>query len=141
MSYEKPLPDRDSEPHATFWSACDEGRLLIQSCPDCESVQFFPRTWCRFCGSNRIEWVETDGTGDVHTYTIVRRATELPSFADEIPYVVAYVELEEGVRICTNVVDCEPDAVESGMAVELTFDRVTDELALPKFRPRNATDR
>jgi hypothetical protein len=67
---------------------------------------------------------------------VIRRVTELPAFADEVPYVVAYVELDEGVRMCTNVVGCDPASVEHGMPVEVTFEDVDGSISLPKFRPR-----
>jgi uncharacterized OB-fold protein len=138
VTAERPLPDRDSAVDAQFWEAASEERLLVQECPECGHRQFFPRAWCQFCGSGAVEWVESEGTGRVHTYTVIRRATELPAFADEVPYVVAYVELDEGVRVCSNVVGCAPDEVEIGLPVEVTFDHVSEDLALPKFRPADA---
>ncbi len=136
MSGERPIPSLDNEADRTFWQATADERLLIQRCGDCGERQFFPRSWCHYCGADGIEWTEAEGTGHVHTYTVIRRATELQAFADEVPYVVAYVELDEGPRICTNVVGCDPATVEIGMPVEVTFDHVNDEIALPKFEPR-----
>lgn len=133
--YPHPLPTLDDEVAETFWRAAAEERLLYQTCEECGEAQFFPRAWCQYCGSTAIEWRESLGEGHVHTFTVVRRATELPSFATDVPYVVAYVELREGVRICSNVVDCRPETVEMGMDVSVTFDHVTDDVALPKFRP------
>ena len=131
-----PLPSLDAEVDRVFWEAAAEGRLLIQECPDCGERQFFPRSWCHYCGSDDVTWIEAEGTGRVHTHTVIRRVTELPAFADDVPYVVAYVELDEGVRICTNVVDCDPASVEHGMPVEVVFEGVTESISLPKFRPR-----
>ncbi|MFB6171358.1 MAG: Zn-ribbon domain-containing OB-fold protein [Haloarculaceae archaeon] len=136
MSDGHPLPSLDDETDATFWRAAAEERLLIQQCDQCGERQFFPRPWCQYCGADAVTWLEAEGTGHVHTYTVVRRATELPSFADSVPYVVAYVELDEGVRICTNVVDCDPGDIENGLPVTVTFDHVSEDVALPKFRPR-----
>ena len=132
---DRPLPDRDSAVSERFWAAASEERLLVQECADCGRRQFFPREWCHYCGSGAVEWLEAEGAGHVHTYTVIRRATELPAFAEEVPYVVAYVELEEGVRVCSNVVGCSPDEVEIGLPVRVAFDRVTEDLALPKFQP------
>jgi hypothetical protein len=131
-----PLPSLDGETDAAFWRAAADERLLYQRCGDCGEPQFFPRAWCQYCGADDVEWAESAGEGHVHTYTVIRRATELPAFEDQVPYVVAYVELDEGVRLCTNVVGCAPGDVEMGMPVEVTFDHVTEEIALPKFRPR-----
>jgi uncharacterized OB-fold protein len=133
---DRPLPGMLSESDRTFWAAAADERLLIQACSDCGEPQFFPRAWCHYCGSPDVEWLEAAGTGHVHTFTIIRRATELGWFADRIPYVVAYVELEEGVRLCTNVVGCEPESVELGMHVTVTFEHVTDRIAIPQFEPR-----
>lgn len=140
MSDDRPLPAMDSETDRTFWTAAAEGRLLIQDCPDCGQRQFFPRAWCHYCGSPAVEWLEAAGTGHVHTFTIIRRATELGWFADRIPYVVGYVELDEGVRLCTNVVNCEPTSVEAGLEVSVTFEQVTDEVAIPQFEPVSGGD-
>ncbi|MFP4625346.1 MAG: Zn-ribbon domain-containing OB-fold protein [Natronomonas sp.] len=133
--YPHPLPTLDDEVAETFWQAAAEERLLYQTCEECGEAQFFPRSWCQYCGSTAIVWRESSGEGHVHTFTVVRRATELPSFSADVPYVVAYVELQEGVRICSNVVDCPPETVEMGMDVSVTFDHVTNDVALPKFRP------
>jgi hypothetical protein len=136
VSSERPLPSLDGEVDRIFWEAASEGRLLIQECPDCGERQFFPRSWCHYCGSDGVAWIESAGTGHVHAHTVIRRVTELPAFADEVPYVVAYVELDEGVRMCTNVVGCDPASVEHGMPVEVTFEDVDGSISLPKFRPR-----
>lgn len=136
MNSDRPLPSLDSEVDRVFWEATAENRLLIQECADCGERQFFPRSWCHYCGSGDVEWVESTGVGHVHTHTVIRRATELPAFAEDVPYVVAYVELEEGVRMCTNVVDCDPESVEHGTPVEVTFEEVDESISLPKFRPR-----
>lgn len=133
---ERPLPRRDGDIDRMFWEAAADERLLVQECADCGERQFFPRAWCHYCGSGHVEWLEAAGTGHVHTHTVIRRATELPWFADRIPYVVGYVELDEGVRIHTSVVDCVPTAVEHGMPVAVTFEHVSDEVAIPQFAPR-----
>lgn len=132
---ERPVPSLDDGVSETFWRATADERLLYQSCRECERSQFFPRSWCHYCGSDDVDWRESSGVGHVHTFTVIRRATELPWFESEVPYVVAYVELEEGFRICSNVVGCEPEAIECGTAVEVTFERVTDSIALPAFEP------
>jgi hypothetical protein len=126
----------DADHDRTFWNATADERLLLQECADCGERQFFPRAWCHYCGSPDVEWLEAAGTGHVHTFTIIRRATELCWFENRIPYVVAYVELDEGVRLCTNVVGCDPESVEAGMPVEVTYESVSDEVAIPQFEPR-----
>jgi hypothetical protein len=84
--------------------------------------------------SSATEWVRASGRGRVYTFTITRQ-NQAPGFREELPYVLAIVELDEGPRLMTNVVGCAPDAVRIGMAVEVVFDDVTPEVTLPKFRP------
>jgi uncharacterized OB-fold protein len=129
----KPLPTIDpwTKPH---WDAAREGRLLIQRCPDCGRHVFYPRLECPYCASERLEWVEASGRATVYSYSVVESYP--PSyFLDDIPFVIAIVELEEGVRMMTNIVECDPSDVRCDMAVEVLFDHVTDEVTLPKFRP------
>lgn len=114
--------------------AAAEGRLLVQQCEACGEHQFYPRTICVACGSPDPAYVEASGRGVVHTFTVIHQ-NRMPGWSDELPYVVAVVDLEEGVRITSNVVDCDPGEVEVGMAVEVTFLR-EGELTLPRFRPR-----
>lgn len=125
-----PLPDADSRP---YWQAAREGRLLIQRCQDCGKAIFYPRSICPHCMSDRIEWVRASGRGKVYSYTVVRRAPE--QFAAETPYVVALVDLDEGVRMTTRVTGCPPEQVRIGMPVQVDFQTVSDEVALPVFRP------
>lgn len=132
-----PLPTKDDPVSNTFWDAAADHRLIYQHCNACNTPQFFPRSWCQYCGSDRIKWLDSDGVGTIHTFTVIRRATELPQFAQKVPYVVAYIDLEEGFRMCSNVINCNPDDVFIEMPVELVFDDVTDTISIPKFQPRN----
>jgi uncharacterized OB-fold protein len=126
-----PIPDADSR---SFWAAAAAGRLLIQRCPECEEAQFFPRPSCIHCQGSAVVDEYASGRAAVHSFTIVRRAPSR-DLADRVPYVVALVDLDEGVRMMTNVVDCDPDDVSIGMEVEATFQRLSDDITLPLFRP------
>ncbi|WP_042663392.1 Zn-ribbon domain-containing OB-fold protein [Haloferax sp. ATB1] len=117
-----------------FWSATTEERLLLRRCTDCETVYFYPRELCPDCLSEDTEWTEASGEGVIYTYTVTRQ-TRGP-YGDATPYVLAYVELEEGPRIVTNIVECDPDDLEIGQAVEVVFDDVDDEASLYRFRPQ-----
>jgi uncharacterized OB-fold protein len=118
-----------------FWEATGEGRFLIQRCGSCAAAAFYPRPACPSCGSGELGWEEASGDATVHTFTVARRSTH-PAFAGQEPYVVAIVELAEGPRVTTSIVDCPPDDVRVGMPVRLTFDEVGDDgIALPLFRP------
>jgi len=125
-----PQPDQDTE---AFWSGAQEGKLLIQHCPVCDRVQFFPRYFCTRC-AGAVDWIETAGRGVVHTFTIVRQ-NHTPPFNEMAPYVLAIIELEEGVRMMGNVIDMPIDEVTIGMAVEVRFVEETDEISLPLWAP------
>jgi uncharacterized protein len=116
-----------------FWSAASEGRLVIQHCPACGARQHYPRQLCATCGGEP-EWEEASGNGVVHTFTIVRQNGAKP-FTDELPYVVAMIELAEGPRMMGNVTGCAPDDVTVGMPVRAYAIRVEDNLAVPFWEP------
>lgn len=126
-----PQPTDLSRP---FWEAARRHELLIQRCSGCGRHVFYPRYNCPHCDSRGLVWDKVSGRGRVYTYTIARRPTH-PAFADRVPYVIAIVELEEGPRVTTNIVDCEVDAVRIDMPVEVTFWDVSDEVSLVMFRP------
>lgn len=131
--YLKPLPEPD-EFSGPYWQGALEGKLLIQKCSNCGAYQNFPRGICPGCLTGALEWVAASGRGIVYSYTNVYRAPT-PEFAGDGPYTVALIELAEGTRMMSNLVECPPEKVEIGMPVEVVFDRVTPEMALPKFRP------
>jgi hypothetical protein len=131
--YAKPLPRIDEESKG-FWEACRRHELYMQRCRACGSCRYYPRALCPACLSDDTEWVRSSGRGTVYTFTVTHQ-NQAPGFRDELPYVLAYVGLEEGVRLLTNVVGCPPDDVRIGMRVEVVFDDVTAEVTLPKFRP------
>jgi uncharacterized OB-fold protein len=131
--YQKPLPipNEDTRP---FWDGLKEHKLKIQKCRQCEQFRFPPRVICPHCMSLESEWVEAKGTGTVYSFTIVHHAYT-PAYESEIPYVVAIIELEEGIHLISNIVGCRPEQVQIGMPVELAFEDVTPELTLHRFRP------
>ncbi len=132
--YRKPLPMADQET-APFWEGCRRRQLLVQRCRHCGRYQFYPRSLCGACFADGMEWVPASGRGEVYTFTVTHQ-NRSRGFRDEVPYVVAYVQLEEGVRLMTNIVGCPPEAVHIGMPVEVVFEEATEEITLPKFRPR-----
>jgi uncharacterized OB-fold protein len=137
-SYVKPLPVPDDVTRP-YWESLKQHQMKIQRCPACNLAIFYPRGLCPQCWSSDLVWEPVSGRGTVHALAIVH-ANRAPGFADEVPYVVALVELDEGVRLMSNVVDVQPDPehVTVGMPVELVYDDVTEEITLPKFRPRRA---
>jgi uncharacterized OB-fold protein len=125
-----PVPDSESKP---FWEALREHKLMLQRCPSGEFL-FPPVTFCP--GTlERPEWAEASGRGTVFSWIVVRHPVPRDVYADKVPYVVALVTLNEGCRITGNIVDCTPEDVRAGMAVEIAFQPVTAEITLPAFRP------
>jgi uncharacterized OB-fold protein len=134
--YTKPLP-RPEIPEITqpFWDAAKRHELVIPRCPSCNRYFWYPREACPHCLQPGWEWAAVSGKGRLHTFTIVRQPAH-PAFNLDVPYVYAVVQLDEGVRMISNVVECAiPDDVRVDMPLEATFDDVTDEWTLVKFRP------
>ena len=131
--YEKPIPrlDEESKP---FWEACARHELYVQKCRSCGKTFYYPRAFCPEDLSQDFEWVKCSGKGEVYTFTVTRQ-NQGPGFRDDLPYILAYVELEEGVRMLTNIVNCESEEVKVGMPVELTFVDATSEISIPLFQP------
>ena len=127
-----PVPQPESE---YYWEKTRQHELWLRKCEDCRQVYFYPRDICPDCFSRNTTWIQSSGKGILHTYAIVHRAA-YPAFQDDVPYIIAMVELEGGVRIPTNLVDIKPDPklIKVGMAVEVTYDDVNDKITLPKFR-------
>jgi len=114
-----------------FWQGADQGNLVLQKCVDCGAWCHTPKPMCPNCHSVEKEWVPVSGKGVVYSWVTYQ---ESPHPAFKAPYSVVLVELEEGMRIVSNLVDVKPDDIKIGMAVEVTFDKITDEVTLPKFK-------
>jgi hypothetical protein len=128
-----PVPTPESKP---FWDATRRHELSLQRCRACAQWVFYPRAACPHCLSGDLEWRRVSGRGTVHTFTVAHRGQK--GFPLGSPYVIAMVELEEGPRLMTNLVDVVPDPtqIRIGMPVEVVFEDVSAEIALPRFRPR-----
>jgi len=133
--YKKPLPMPDPVTQP-FWDSTKAHAMKIQRCNDTGKYFFFPRGMSPFTLSDNISWEPVSGKGTLHAFTIVW-AQRQPGFAEDAPYVVAMIDLEEGPRMMTTLIDIDPDPekVKIGMAVEVVYEDVTDEITLPKFRP------
>ena len=130
-----PRPTPGSKP---FWDGCRDGELLIQHCAACGHYQFYPRILCTNCNSRDLGWARSAGSGKVITYTVVRHPVS-PAYADDVPYVIALIRLGEGPVMMSNVVQCEPADVQTGMPVEVVFEAWSDEITMPVFRPADKT--
>jgi len=125
-----PLPTVDNAP---FYEAARRGELVFQRCSSCRTFRHYPRPICPRCLARSYTWEKASGRGRVHTWTIVRGPT-LPAFEHRLPYNVVDVLLEEGVHFVSEVLDCPPEAIRAGMAVQAAFVPVTEEITLVKFR-------
>lgn len=133
MAYEKPIPAPTPETQ-DFWDGAKRGELRLQRCDDCPVVIFPPRPFCPKCGTRSVSGFTASGRATLHSYVINHRP---PRGFGEDPYALAIVELEEGPRLMSNIVECEqtPEALTLDMPLEAVFEPITDEISLPKFRP------
>jgi uncharacterized OB-fold protein len=128
-----------------FWDALRDERVELQRCDDCGRWVYYPRSRCPACLSDRLTWTRVEGDGTVYTFSIAEQPTA-PPFADEVPQLLAIVELAEGVRMSTTLVDVAPSAIHIGMPVAPVFDHAVDGdgngdgdgdgITLLRFRPR-----
>lgn len=129
----RPVPD-PSEYGAPYWAAARDGHLVLQHCPRCDRLQHFPRPWCTACLNPEMEFVPASGLGTVYSCTVVRRNPN-PVFAARVPYVLALIDLDEGVRVMSNVVDCDPAEVRVGQRVRVCFEAIDETHRVPLFTP------
>ena len=130
----RPRPERLDAIAMPYYEGTRRGQLMLQRCGSCSRYVAYARDYCTDCLQSTLEWVPAAGTGRVYTFTIVRQHPH-PFFAERVPYAYAVIELDEGVRIVSNVVGVDPDDVRCEMPVRVDFERVDDEVTLPIFRP------
>ncbi len=133
QEYTKPLPGTDDE-NKPFWDYCKQHELRMQKCLQCGKFRYPVSPICPHCLHLESEWAKLSGKGWVYSFTIVRRSSH-PGFTEDVPYTVAIIETEEGTRLISNVVGCKPEEVRVDMPVEVIFEDITEEFALPKFKP------
>lgn len=129
--FDLPSPDLETQP---FWDAAKEGRLLIRHCTACDEYHFYPRPFCPNCWSEAVEWHDASGRATLYTWSVVYQ-NDLPPWPARVPYVAAVVDLAEGPRMQTNVVDCEFDALTDGLELEVVFQETSEDFTIPVFRP------
>jgi uncharacterized OB-fold protein len=110
-----------------FWDAAAAGRLMFKRCEACGEAHYYPRSICPFCGSDRTIWAEASGRGTIYSYSVFRRAA--------VPYAIAYVTLEEGPTMMTNIVDADLDAIRIGQRVRVRFTPTEGGPPVPMFAP------
>lgn len=129
--FDLPSPDLETQP---FWDAAKEERLLIRHCNACGEYHFYPRPFCPSCWSEDVEWFDASGRATLYTWSVVYQ-NDLPPWPARVPYVAAVVDLAEGPRMQTNVVDCEFDSLADGMELEVVFQETSEDFTIPVFRP------
>lgn len=130
------VPETRGE-ETTYFDFCQKGELRIQRCRSCSAYVFYPRSACPSCMGFDLEWVQARGTGTVFSFTVQHR--EAPGFEGQAPYVLAIIELDEGVRMMSRVV-ADPDAVRVGMPVRVQFAAIAEDFRVPVFVPAERSD-
>jgi uncharacterized protein len=128
--FDLPTIEAETQP---FWDAAREHRFLIRRCNSCGAVHHYPRPFCPTCWSDDLAWQEASGRATLYTFSTVYM-NDLPPFNGRLPYVAAAVDLEEGPRVMTNIVDCDPAELRVGLAVEVAYTELTAEITAPVFR-------
>lgn len=129
--FDLPTIENESRP---FWDALQGGVLMLGYCRACQRVHYYPRPFCPHCWSESIEQQPASGRGMLYTYSVVH-VNDQPPFRDRLPYVAAMVDLEEGVRVSTNIVGCGHEDLYVGMPVSVHFEHITPEVTTAVFRP------
>lgn len=130
-SPQRPLPERSEPDTGAFWAASKEHRLTYQACGACGEIIFHPRRHCTNCLSTDLRWHDSAGGGTIYTYTVIHQHG-LPFFRAKLPYVLGFIDLDEGFRLLAEI-DAAPDAVQVGQRVTVAWEDHAD-LAVPVFR-------
>ena len=134
MEFDMSKPVPETQPWSEkFWEGTKQGKLLIQFCNDCNTYIFYPRKFCPECWSGNLDWKEASGKAKIYTFSTAYSMVE-PKFMDGLPYTIAYVDLDEGVRMMTRIVECKPEEITFDMNVEVVFHEQNG-FFLPYFRP------
>ena len=131
VRFDLPTPEADT---LEFWAATKENRLLIKHCGDCDAYSYYPRPFCPECWSRNVTWHEASGKATLYTWSVIYN-NDQPPFRDRVPYVAAIVDLEEGPRMMTNVVETPFEDLRVGMALSVTFMPISDDFTIPVFVP------
>jgi uncharacterized OB-fold protein len=131
VRFDLPTPEADT---LEFWQGAREEKLLIKHCLDCGAYHYYPRPFCPKCWSPNVEWFEASGDATLYTWSVIYN-NDQPPFRDRVPYVAAAVDLAEGPRMMTNVINCEFDDLRVGMPLRVVFTAISDEYTIPQFVP------
>ena len=131
VRFDLPTPDDATRP---FWDAARDGRFLIKRCRACGRGHYYPRPFCPHCWSGDVEWEQASGRATLYTWSVVRQ-NDLPPWPERVPYVAAVVDLEEGPRAMTDIVDCDVETLRVDLPLQVAFREVGDDVTVPMFRP------
>jgi hypothetical protein len=131
--FPRPTPETEA-----YWDGCRNHELLLQRCVACREFQFYPRIVCTSCSSDKLEWVKANGQGKILTFTVVRRPVS-EAYAEDVPYVVALIKLDEGPTMMSNVVQCDPEALKIGDPVQVLFEDWSKDISIPMFSPAKSS--
>jgi uncharacterized OB-fold protein len=132
-SVTKPIPTITPD-MAEFFDGALHGTLMVQKCDSCGELEFPAHTLCSKCLGTPTSWVPVSGRGKIYSFNIMHQVYH-PAFASEVPYAVVVVKLEEGPKFVSNLTGIKPHEIRIGMPVEVFFEKMSDEVMLPKFRP------
>ncbi len=135
MPYNRPIPEMGDPLTKPFWDAAKQDRLVLPRCTNCNRVHWYPRFICPFCHSTEIEWIEGSGTGFIHTFAVQHRA--FGGWAEETPFVTAYIDLAEGDRMFTvlrGVDPLKPESIKIGAKVQVEFEAASEDVHIPFWR-------
>ena len=128
----RPVVDPQTQP---YWDAAERGELVVPHCTACEQPFWYPRGFCPRCGGDALDWRPSAGTGELYSFSVVRRAAE--PWGAHTPFVLAYVTLDEGVTVQGNVVDCTARDLAPGLRLSAVFERAEpDDLPVLRFTPQ-----
>jgi len=136
MELLRPVPTPITPEAKPYWDGLKENKLMLPKCDDCGKAHFYPRLFCPHCHSRHISWMQASGKGKLYSFEIAHRSLNR-AFKVELPVVLAMVELEEGPRIMSNLINIEPDpaVVKCDMPVEVVFEKLTDDCTISLFQP------
>jgi uncharacterized protein len=133
QDWTRPVPRVTSESTA-YWKACSETVLTLGRCGACDKIHHHPQAVCPFCWSSDVTTMAASGRGTVNSFSIIHQSAGA-AFSGQVPYIVAYIELEEGVYLVSTVVNCPTDQLKIGMPVEVQFEIVGSDIGVPVFVP------
>ena len=131
----KPLPEITDQTRP-FWTAARNRKLVVQKCNRCGTLNFYPKPWCIECANRGLEWVEVKPCGTVYSLTVAYTVMmNFPDWKDDLPVLMCIIDLDDGARMYGQLTDCAPDKAHIGMRVQAHFVDISEEAAIPKFRP------